>query len=109
MKALLAIALLAFAGPAMAHQAPSGWEYPLECCSQRDCAKVDASAVKERRGGWHVTVAPGSHPMVPADGPPVLAFIAIADARPSPDGDWHICLHPSDKRVLCFFAPPGGV
>lgn len=100
---------LILAQRARAHEAPSGWAYPYECCSNQDCASVPADAVKERRGGWHVTVVPGTHPQVPAGAPAVMVFVPVHEARPSPDGEWHICLHPTDKRTLCFFAPPGGV
>jgi hypothetical protein len=115
MKRMLAVMavvmamLVALAWAVRAHQAPSGWAYPYECCAGHDCAAVASQAVVERRGGWQVTVAPGTHPQVPAGRPAVSDFVPVERARPSPDGEFHICLSPADLRVLCFFAPPGGV
>jgi hypothetical protein len=106
---IIAVMCFAVAWSLKAHQAPSGWAYPYECCSNQDCARVAPESVRERRGGWHVTVLPGTHPQVPAGAPAVMVFVPVNEARPSPDGEWHICLHPSDKRLLCFFNPPGGV
>ena len=104
--ALLLAVMMSWAFP---HAAPSGWDYPTACCSDQDCAPLAAAAVRERRGGWHVVVAPGTHPQVPAGSPAVMAFIPMAEAMKSPDGVFHICLHPADRRVLCFFTPLGGV
>jgi len=28
-----------------ADRAPGGWDYPFECCSEADCARIDASEV----------------------------------------------------------------
>lgn len=109
LAAIVAFLCFALAWAARSHQAPSGWEYPISCCSNQDCARVSAEAVRERRGGWHVTVTAGTHPQVLAGAPAIMVFVAAAEAQPSPDGEYHICLHPSDKRVLCFFVPPGGV
>ena len=66
--ALSALALLALAScgvgtPVYAHQAMSGWTYPLACCSDRDCAVIDGRIVQETPAGYVVTVQPGGHPM----------------------------------------------
>lgn len=109
LAAVLAFICFAVAWSLKAHEAPSGWAYPYECCAGHDCAPVQASQVREGAHGWAVHVPAGSHPQVPANAAPVNAFVGYRDARPSPDGAFHICLSPADLRVLCFFAPPGGV
>lgn len=94
----LAIVLLfglAMAAPLFAHS----W-YPWECCSDRDCAPVPAGKVKEVFGGWLLE-----------DG----TFIAYAEARVSPDKDFHVCRRQDgkgplirlDKKPACFWAPIG--
>src|SRR5262245_17379500 len=87
-----------------AHQAPSGWSYPVQCCSVIDCAEIPTSAVKETRGGYRVTLKPGDHVMVDA---PFETVVPYAKAKAAPDGAYHICLSPTLK-VLCFFAGPRG-
>ena len=106
----LSLLLIIGAGsePVRAHEAMSGWRYPISCCSDRDCAVVSPEAVREVRGGYIVTVKPGTHPMWPAtkDAPAVFN-IPAHEGTPSPDGQFHICISPSGAR-LCFFAAIGG-
>lgn len=91
-----------------AHQAMSGWTYPLSCCADNDCAQIDPSAVRETSGGYVVTIAPGSHPMWRADrSAPLIIRVLYRDAKVSPDGRWHICLNGAGD-LLCFFSAQGG-
>lgn len=94
----LILAVLAFAGAlcvALAHS----W-YPIECCSEKDCFPVPVERVKTAPGGW-----------VLEDG----TFIAFRDARPSPDGRYHLCRYNDGAGALitvpgkptCFWAPMG--
>jgi hypothetical protein len=86
----------------------SGWSYPVSCCSGVDCAEIAPSAVREMSGGYLVTVQPGSHPMWRADRPaPLLVRVPYAEAKPSPDGHFHLCINQSGD-LLCFFAAIGG-
>lgn len=104
----LALALAAGAAETRAHQAMSGWVYPASCCSGVDCAQIVPQSVREGGGGYIVTVAPGSHPMWRADRPaPLVVRIPYREAKPSPDGYWHICLNGAGD-LLCFFAALGG-
>ena len=104
----LALALMAGAPETRAHSAMSGWAYPASCCSGTDCAQISPERVKEGGGGYIVTVAPGSHPMWRADRPaPLVVRIPYREAKPSPDGAWHICLNGAGD-LLCFFAAIGG-
>ena len=108
--AFLSLLLILGAGrePARAHEAMSGWAYPASCCSGVDCAQIEPSTVKETSGGYVVTVAPGSHPMWRSDRPaPLVVRIPYRDAKPSPDGRWHICLNGAGD-LLCFFSAQGG-
>jgi hypothetical protein len=106
----LTLALLAAPGAksVRAHEAMSGWSYPLECCSGVDCAEVAGPTVRETPAGYVVTVAPGSHPMWRADrSAPLTVSIPYRKAKPSPDGKWHLCLN-AQGDLLCFFAIYGG-
>lgn len=88
--------LAAAAGaPAPAHQAPSGWEYPLACCSNHDCREVSAAAVSERPAGY---VIRASGEVVGYSDPRV---------RRSPDGAWHVCSAAGAEtgRTICLFVP----
>lgn len=89
------VILILTTSAALAHS----W-YPWECCSNRDCFPVEARDVREVSGGWLL-----------ADG----AFVAYGDARPSPDGRFHVCRREDGKGALirlhekpaCFWAPMG--
>lgn len=90
------LALLAVFGHASAHS----W-YPYECCSQIDCFPVPASDVRVVPGGW--TLSDGTH-------------VKHHEARPSPDGQYHVCRTQNGKGDLirlyskpaCFWAPIPG-
>jgi len=88
------------AQPAWPHEAPTGWMYPMECCSNRDCSEIPSDRVKEGPEGYRVTLLPGDHDFVKA---PVSHLIPYAITKPSPDGLYHICLLPSGG-FICFFA-----
>lgn len=93
-RSVFAFALLTV--PAFAHS----W-YPYECCSERDCFPVPVHDVRVVPGGW--TLSDGT--MVRQD-----------EARPSPDGRFHVCRSQDGKGALirmyakpaCFWAPVMG-
>ncbi len=105
-RAAAILALLA--GPAAAHQAPSGWEYDRECCGGWDCAAA-TQGVQDARGGYAVAVLPGTHPMVPPGAQPVTGFVPHGDPRIRVSGDEerHVCI--VGGRVYCIYIAPGGV
>jgi hypothetical protein len=80
------------------HEAPSGWSYPASCCSNRDCAEVPPTAIKEGQGG--VTILSTGE------------TLAYGDTRlkDSPDGAVHVCRPPNSPkaRTICLFLPPKG-
>lgn len=95
------IAALLLAGPAFAHDAPTGWTYPWSCCSSMDCQRVDNPRVHETPGGYVV------------DGASDAAAIGYQDKRikDSPDGDYHWCAHPQGTdagKTICLFVPGKG-
>lgn len=78
-----------------AHDAPSGWAYPFNCCSNQDCREV--ADVPEKADGYHAS----NGETIPYGDPRV---------KESPDGKFHLCtVAGSDKgRALCLFVPPRG-
>ncbi|QRM34644.1 hypothetical protein [Microvirga sp. VF16] len=81
--------LASSASGAMAHD----W-YPVACCSQRDCRHLEEAkgeTVLETSKGWQLW-----------DG----RIVPRGMAKLSPDPLFHLC-ELSDKRIICFFAPPG--
>lgn len=92
-------------GAAHAHDAPSGWTYPLSCCSDYDCREVadaftpDATVrVLERPDGYVISSTGEVIPMT------------SRKVRPSPDGVFHWCSTGGrdDGATICLFAPPRG-
>ncbi len=84
-----AVILLLSPAASLAHD----W-YPISCCSEKDCrplTEARGESVLESMAGW-----------VLWDG----RTIPRNNAKVSPDGKFHLCESPN-KRILCFFAPPG--
>lgn len=102
MKYVAALALCLLSGSASAHD----W-YPYECCHGDDCAKIPVSRVKEKNGGFEVTVYPHDHKQAKDWDGPVTFHFTYKMTRGSEDQNYHICILPS-KVALCFFAPIGG-
>ena len=100
---------------ALAHEAVTGWQYPLQCCAKNDCGEISSKAVIEGPDGYTLNLTPADHPMIAE---PTTIFIPYGDPRikDSPDGLWHWCGHrqlknPQGKVIaggdtICFFAPP---
>lgn len=84
------VALLTFG--AFAHNAPSGWAYPPECCGGYDCSEIAADRVKPGFAGYIV------------DG---RFYVPMAQVRFSPDGRFHACF-PTLDNLRCLFVPPQG-
>ena len=88
--------------PAMAHG--PGW-YPQWCCDNRDCAELPAGSVTVTKTGYLVQVV--------VNGAPLRLHILQADAKPSEDEKFHLCVMPTPGgeqpfAARCFFAPPLG-
>ncbi|WP_421925026.1 hypothetical protein [Neoaquamicrobium sediminum] len=84
--------------PVAAHDAESGWTYPLSCCSDYDCREVADAAVLERPEGYVIKVTGEVIPMT------------SRKVKPSPDGVFHWCwvAGRDDGATICLFVPPRG-
>ncbi|WP_240545108.1 hypothetical protein [Sinorhizobium fredii] len=83
-----------------AHSAPSGWDYPSQCCGERDCWPVHDGSVVEGPEGY---VVRGTGETIDYRDPRVM---------PSPDGEIHLCLDADDihpRLTTCLFVPPRAV
>ncbi|TKT79044.1 hypothetical protein [Aquamicrobium sp. LC103] len=91
---ILALGLL----PAAAHDAPSGWSYPVSCCSGYDCREVSETDIIEGPEGYVIRVTGEVIPMT------------SRKVRPSPDGVFHWCsvAGKNDGKTICLFVPPRG-
>lgn len=80
-----------------AHEAPSGWKYPLVCCSNQDCRQISDINIKETHSGYVLTTTG--------------EVVPYLDRRikHSPDDMYHVCQQHGDfdeGRILCLFVPP---
>ena len=94
--ALAAATLATIPSALYAHDAPSGWQYPANCCHNMDCRPISADWVHEGTNGY--TIA-GSPETVPYGDPRV---------KNSPDGKFHWCT-PNGRdggRTICLYVPP---
>lgn len=105
--ALVVLAVLIAIDAAAAHDAPSGWTYPLECCYPGECEQVSSDRVK-------ITQATdGSGPGYLLDGKwwfPVTPRPSLSlNVRPSEDEHFHACwryrTNHDNYGPRCFFAP----
>jgi hypothetical protein len=85
-----------FAPQAAAHEAPSGWKYPIACCSNYDCREVSDAVILERPEGYVIKTTGEVIPMTDRK------------VRDSPDGQFHWCsvAGRDDSRTICLFVPP---
>ena len=76
-----------------AHHAPSGWQYPVSCCSNGDCYEIPASDLQEVMGAYKI-LATGQ-------------YFGFSRVRFSPDGHYHRCSYNGDRHAttFCLFVP----
>jgi hypothetical protein len=81
-------------GPLAAHDAPSGWAYAPECCSNHDCQQIKDDDVSMVPGGWRIK-ATGE-------------VFRQAETRMSKDGRFHRCSAQGriDTHTFCLYVPP---
>jgi len=105
--------LVASTLPAVAHEAPSGWRYDIECCSQMDCQPVPASMIRATSEGWRIEIPPGGHKMAPTGFVGTLPYDSHR-VRQSQDGLFHPCIAPAigshrpEPVLLCLYVPEMG-
>jgi len=99
---ILAAMVAVSAAPVAAHE----W-YDPSCCSGQDCAPVEASAIKAEDGNWHVSLDPGSHPLVTKPMSWVVPFDA-PKVRESQDDKFHACVGVRSGILFCLYVPQGG-
>jgi hypothetical protein len=79
-----------------AHDAKSGWSYPIACCSGYDCRQVSNAIVTERPEGYVITTTG--------------EVVGYSDKRVhvSEDSDYHWCsIGGKDTgSTICLFVPP---
>jgi hypothetical protein len=56
--------------------------------------------------GFSVFLHPGDHYLATRNH---LFFVPYGDEIQSGDDDYHVCLHPTENDLNCFFAPPENV
>lgn len=86
---------------------PGGFVYDGWCCNgsgvSGDCQEIHYSRVKTIEGGYQITLVAGDHRKVTR----LHVFqIEQAKVRASPDGQYHVCLFPTEDILRCFYAPP---
>lgn len=91
---LLVLLLLLAASPSHAHQAPTGWSYPMACCHDRDCREIPDAIVTESDEGWTVKG---------------YGFVKRGDEKQSGDEHFHVCRLADSPPILCFFVPARGM
>lgn len=107
-------AMFAATVEAEAHEAPAGWSYSTQCCSNQDCAQIADVTVTITAEGYEVALAPGDHPMVVA---PRVYVIPFGDERIRDSGDkhFHACIGVTapqyqyeQQRLICLYRPTAG-
>jgi hypothetical protein len=81
-----ALVLLAFsASTALAHTAPSGWQYPPNCCEKQHCQPAPCDEMLEAEDGGIEYQTPEGF----------RVYVAKPHVKPSPDAQCHICYNHS--------------
>jgi hypothetical protein len=92
--------------PVQAHQAQSGWTYPVECCSDaQDCQVINGRDVSNDKDGYIVTLEPGEHRHAPEGG---TFYMLDRQVKQSGDDNFHVCIHEytNGPGAICLYIPP---
>ena len=86
--------------------APTAWTYDIQRGPSQACAPLADRFVRKVMRGYEVTIAPGTHPMVPYEASRVSAFILHGNGRVrlSGDGRRHVCVNGAGK-VFAVYVP----
>jgi len=77
----------------LGHEAPSGWMYPMECCSNNDCAEMPEDDTPKPLAGGDWLLRTGE-------------VVPRSKVKWSPDGRYHLCR--MGELIFCLFVPPQG-
>lgn len=91
---LTVLGFLALMRAAGGHEAPRGWSYGPECCSDRDCAPIPAKGI--------VPMPDGSYLL------PTGELVERAKIKRSGDEEYHLCRSPLNQHIFCLYTPPFG-
>lgn len=83
--------------------------YDAFCCNGNqhngDCQAISSKLVEITKDGYKITAGKGDHRLITK---PHVYFSPTNKARQSPDGDYHMCLYPTENTLRCFYAPDFG-
>lgn len=111
----LTYVLMVAVGPGLpnlgeAHETRAHWKYPPACCKGNveagDCERIPGAGVTKGRNDFSIHLRPRDHHLATREH---LFFVPYGSELPSGDSDFHLCLHPTEDHLNCFFAPPDGV
>jgi len=101
---IFAVLIALFISVASAHQAPSRWNYPAECCSGRDCEPLPSDQIEETPTGYLIK--------------PLGIIMQYSDPRIKPiamDGLYHWCrqtemldgewVYKRPNKIICLLTP----
>lgn len=82
--------------PTLAHEAPSGWSYPQDCCAGKDCRPLSCAAIIDHPDGSETAL--GLH-------------FEREQVKISGDAQCHVCIGYSDMPIKkrfphCIFIAP---
>jgi hypothetical protein len=103
------VAAFALFSTASAHQAQSGWTYPVECCSDtQDCQAISGGDVSMDDQGYIVTLKPGEHRHAPEGG---TFYMLDNQVKQSGDDNFHVCIHEytNGPGAICLYIPTQGL
>lgn len=105
---VLVALILSVSVAAVAHQAPTGWEYDATCCSNQDCTIIK-KVVHNPDGTMEVTAE--------LNGTDYTVHVNLEEMhrtrpdriRPSKDEYMHICINVNMQPpyVICIYLPAG--
>jgi hypothetical protein len=100
---LVVLRTVLMTAPCLAHDAPSGWPYPAECCDARDCYEISSDEVELRRDGSYRIRQTGEIFLSPGRG-----YEWDRSFRWSLDLNFHRCSRKGQRSYLtyCLFVPP---
>lgn len=93
------------AGPATAHNAPSGWSYDAYCCGGNDCQPIRVDNVEITADGFMVSIPNGGHATARRDHRRLFRYDEV---RPSADEHFHACILPNTQEFRCLYVPEFG-